>query len=68
MQKYPNEPVPELFEGMDTQEVVQEFRCQLEAYWREEHPFQKPLTGNDPLAWWKGLSTHSDARVLAVST
>jgi len=68
IQKYPNEPVPELFEDMDAQEVVQEFRRQLDTYWREEHPFQKPLTGNDPLAWWKGFSMHSDARVLAVST
>ena len=68
IQKYPDEPVSGLFEDMDAQEAVQEFRCQLEAFWREEHPFKKPLTSNDPLAWWKSLLTHPDARVLAVST
>lgn len=68
IQKYPDEPVPGLFEDMNAREVVQEFRHQLEAYWREEHPFKKPLTSNDPLAWWKSFLTHSDARVLAVST
>ena len=41
-------------------------RTQLEAYWRDEWPFNQPVKDNDPLSWWKTLAEHPYARVLAV--
>jgi hypothetical protein len=49
-------------------QIVDDLRHQLDAYWRNEWPFNQPVKDNDPLAWWKALEDHPYARVLAVRT
>ena len=47
--------------------VVEEFRDQLESYWRSEWSFSVPIMDSQPYEWWELLKSHPHARVLAVS-
>ena len=47
--------------------TVDALRHQLDAYWRQEHPFNShAVKDGNTLAWWQVLASHPDAQVLAV--
>ena len=48
--------------------TVDELRHQLDAYWCQEHPFNKVVKDGNTLAWWEALAHHPSAQVLAVCT
>ena len=55
-----------VFADLSRAQIVDGLRTQLEAYWRDEWPFNQPVKDNDPLSWWKTLAEHPYAQVLAV--
>ncbi|KAG1734372.1 uncharacterized protein EDB91DRAFT_1146790 [Suillus paluster] len=60
-----NDPISLLVQEIGAAGVVDEFRCQLQAYFHNEWPFNAPLQDGNTLAWWNTLLTHPHARVLA---
>jgi hypothetical protein len=60
------DPISQLLRDIGPTGIVDEFKRQLEAYWRNEWPFNTPLRDGNTLAWWKVLLPHPHARVLAV--
>lgn len=63
----PEPIVPDIFLVLSPDEVVRDFHWQLEAFWHNEHPFNKKKGQSDGISWWKGSRTDPDGRVLAVS-
>ena len=49
-------------------QIVDGLRVQLDAFWRNEWPFDQQVENNDALSWWESLRCHTHARVLAVCT
>ncbi|KAG1729099.1 uncharacterized protein EDB91DRAFT_1160234 [Suillus paluster] len=60
-----NDPISLLVQEIGAAGVVDEFRCQLQAYFHNEWPFNAPLQDGNTLAWWNTLLPHPHARVLA---
>jgi hypothetical protein len=58
-------PIPAL-QQLTPAQIVDGLRRQLDAYWRNEWPFDQQVENHDPLAWWESLRYHSHARVLSV--
>jgi hypothetical protein len=63
---HPNEAMHPVIKELGAVKTVEGFRTQLQAFWRNEWPFNQPVVKGDPLAWWKNLELHPHARVLAV--
>jgi hypothetical protein len=63
---HPNDHMHPIFREMDAAQIVVDLRHQIEAYWRNEYPFNIPVKDGNPLAWWKSLSEHVHGRVLSV--
>ena len=55
-----------IFREMDAAQIVDDLSHQMEAYWRNEYPFNIPVKDGNPLAWWKSLSEHVHGHVLSV--
>jgi hypothetical protein len=62
----PKDTIKPPFKDLSCAQVVDDLRRQLEAYWRNEWPFNQQVTDNDPLAWWKSIKLHPYVQVLAV--
>ena len=68
----PQSPIGQIICKLGEKAVVDKFRTQILAYARRDYPFQEPKvdgegeTGN-VLTWWRDLSSHPLAQVLAVS-
>ena len=64
-------PIGEIICKLGEKFVVDKFRSQILAYARHDYPFQGPIDGKgetgNVLAWWRDLSLHPLAQVLAVS-
>lgn len=45
--------------------TVDELRLQIDAFWRQEHPFNRPMKDGNTLAWWQAFEHHPGAQVLA---
>lgn len=67
MKTHPSEHAPQILVKLGAIKAVEEFRHQLEGYWRSEYPFDSPVRDGDVLGWWRALAQHPQARVLAVS-
>lgn len=66
-QQHPESNVEPLLKSLTPKELSIELKRQLEAFWRGQYPFNRPLTSSmDSLAWWLQFQEHPDARVLAV--
>ena len=46
------------FKDLSHEQVVDDSRMQLEAYGRNECPFNQQVKDNDPLEWWNFIFTH----------
>jgi hypothetical protein len=65
----PDEVKGGIFEQTTQAQTVADLRHQLEAYWRNEYPFNNvTVKKGDPLAWWQSFRNHPNAQVLAVCT
>ncbi|KIN98369.1 hypothetical protein M404DRAFT_10556 [Pisolithus tinctorius Marx 270] len=45
--------------------TVDELHLQIDAFWRQEHPFNRPMKDGNTLAWWQAFKHHPGAQVLA---
>ncbi|KAG0700235.1 ribonuclease H-like domain-containing protein, partial [Suillus ampliporus] len=67
-QMHPEDSFEPLLKDLSQAQVVDGLRHQLEAFWRNEWPFNEPVKDGNPLGWWEALRHHSQAQVLAVRT
>ncbi|KAI0820926.1 ribonuclease H-like domain-containing protein [Irpex lacteus] len=66
-QQHSESNVEPLLKSLTLKELSIELKRQLEAFWRGQYPFNRPLTSSmDSLAWWFQFQKHPDARVLAM--
>jgi cytochrome b len=56
-----------IFKVLSAADIVSGLRHQIEAFWRDEWPFDQQVKDGNPLAWWESLQDHPHDRVLAVS-
>ena len=65
----PDEVKGGIFEQTTQVQTVTDLHHQLEAYWRNEYPFNSVMVKKgDPLTWWQSFCDHPNAQVLAVCT
>ncbi|KAG2051295.1 hypothetical protein BDR06DRAFT_973827 [Suillus hirtellus] len=60
------DPISLLVHEIRAAGVVNEFRCQLEAYFHNEWPFNALLQDGNTLVWWNMLLPHPHAHALAI--
>jgi len=65
-------PIGQIISKLGEKVVVEKFRIQILAYARREYPFQGLINGlngeaGNILTWWRDLSSHPLAQILAVS-
>jgi len=64
----PEDPIHLILQELGAAQTVETLRHRLEAFWRNEWPFNNQHVPNgNPLTWWENLQYHNHARVLAVS-
>jgi len=55
--------------GVPAADAATQLRAQIRMYAQRKWPFDRPYNDNTtPMAWWKALSEHPDAQILAVSS
>lgn len=67
-QAHPDDRRDPALANLQLADIVEGLKQQLPAFWRGDWPFDQPVEGGDPLAWWNNLRFHPHGRVMAVSS